>query len=406
MISGAMRGKGLGDALAKHLLKPENDEVHVVAPRGLGSPDLVGQVRELVALSLGGRTDQPVYHCHCVPDPSIADNDGARARWWSLFEGEFGLRLQPFCGAVHVKHGRRHEHRVYGVVRRDGSVCNLAWDYARREKVSRIVEFEFGLEPVPSKHARAIARELIRDGRDDVAAWLELAGMLAIERPVAPLSPQERLIQERSGIQLSTVRAAALAAWRASDDGESLRSALAEHGLRLHAGRAGPVVVDASGTVHLLTRIVGAASRAADGTRIPAPAVRARLAGISLTQTGANDGSGSLAAVGPHGASGSNSGNSAAGAGAGRLGTVRPDRGAERVAGRRGRADSRDQSTPLNRLRSLSNLQRGRLGRLVSGIDCDTEIKIEVIDKARAGLGNGQAITDMWGIGQLSAPAP
>ena len=58
MISGAVRGRGLGDALAKHLLKPENDSVEVIPPRGLGSPSLIGQMRELVALSLGGRTDQ------------------------------------------------------------------------------------------------------------------------------------------------------------------------------------------------------------------------------------------------------------------------------------------------------------------------------------------------------------
>lgn len=113
MISGATRGQGIGDALARHLLKAENERVVVVPPRGLGSTDLVQQLRELVALSAGGRTDRPVYHVHLDPDAGIADAAAARAWWWTLFETEFGLTGQPYCGVEHVKGGRAHEHRVY-----------------------------------------------------------------------------------------------------------------------------------------------------------------------------------------------------------------------------------------------------------------------------------------------------
>lgn len=286
MISGAMRGKG-GDALAHHLLKAENETVEVLTPRGLGSPDLVGQVRELVALSLGGRTDRPVYHVHADPDLEIADNDGARGRFWQLFEQEFGLGSQPMCGAVHVKHGRRHEHRVYSLVRPDGRVVDVGFDFARRERVARVVEHEFGMPgPTPSKHSRAIVRALREGGRDDVADWMEAAGATTAERPVARLSPTERLIQERTGVPLDDLRASALEAWRVSDDGDSFLAALRERGLDLREGRSGPVVVDRSGTAHLATRLVGAAARRADGTRIPAAAVKARLDGLTLKQHG------------------------------------------------------------------------------------------------------------------------
>lgn len=367
MISGAMRGKG-GDALARHLLKPENDTVEVLAPRGLGSPDLVGQVRELVALSLGGRTDQPVYHVHVDPEIGISDNAGARARWWALFEREFGLTALPYCGAVHVKHGRRHEHRVYGLVRRDGSVVDLAWDYARREKVSRVVEFEFGLAPVPSKHARGVARRLREDGRADVADWLVASGSLDAERPVAPLSPKERLIQERTGVRLADVRAAALDAWRVSEDGEGLRDALAARGLWLHAGRAGPVVVDATGAAHLLTRVIGAASRA-EGQRIPAAAVRDRLAGVALTQV----------AGGPV------------------SGKTRP---ASEPRDEGGRGAAREPQVAVYG-------PRRRVGQWpLGGLRHDQRRHLEEIDRARERLGNGLATTDMHGIGQLAPPGP
>ncbi|KQO45255.1 hypothetical protein [Methylobacterium sp. Leaf85] len=286
MISGAIRGKG-GDALAHHLLKPENEEVEVIPARGLGSPDLVSQVRELVALSLGGRTDRPVYHVHCDPDLAIEDNDGARRRFWNLFEAEFGLAGQPVCGAVHVKHGRRHEHRVYSLVRPSGAVVDVGFDFARRERVARTVEFEFGMPgPTPSKHARSIVRALREAGRGDVADWMEAAGATEAERPVARLSPQERLIEERTGVPLDDLRAAALAAWRASGDGDSFLAALRKRGLDLREGRSGPVVVDGTGTAHLATRLIGAAARRADGTRIPAAAVKARLAGLDLKQHG------------------------------------------------------------------------------------------------------------------------
>ncbi len=125
VISGAMRGKG-GRALSAHLLKAENEHVRVIEPRGLGSADLHAQLEELVVLSLGGRTDKAIYHVHVDPELTVADNPGARAMWWRLFEHEFGLAGQPYCGAEHVKHGRAHEHRCYSLVRPSGQVVDLA----------------------------------------------------------------------------------------------------------------------------------------------------------------------------------------------------------------------------------------------------------------------------------------
>ncbi|TXM92628.1 hypothetical protein [Methylobacterium sp. WL116] len=378
MISGAMRGKG-GDALARHLLKDENDSVEVIPARGLGSPDLLHQVRELVAMSLGGRTDAPCYHVHVDPEIEISDNAGARARWWTLFEKEFRLASQPYCGAVHDKHGRRHEHRVYGLVRRDGGVVDLAWDYARREKVSRIVEFEHGLPPVPSKHGRAIAKALREEGRVDVASWLEASGTLDTERPVTALSPTERLVQERTGVPLASVRAAALSAWHASEDGEGLRAALRERGLRLHAGRSGPVVHDANGTAHLLTRLIGAASKATDGARISAAAVRARLEDVTLTQAGDQaDGRGvgtalgaGQDAAGDHGGAGAGGGNGGGGAGRPSPGPERPDDGGSRP----GRGNPRH---ALSRLRGLGVVDGRALVRRLRALDARRIVELDM----------------------------
>ncbi|MGE8130064.1 relaxase/mobilization nuclease domain-containing protein [Methylobacterium sp. NPDC080182] len=412
MISGAMRGRG-GDALAKHLLKPENDSFEVIPARGLGSNDLIWQLRELVALSSAGRTDRPVYHVHVDPEGDIGDEAAARTRWWSLFEREFGLDGQAYCGAVHVKHGRRHEHRVYSLVRPSGAVVDIAWDYARREKVSRIVEFEHGLAPVPSKHARAIERALRDDGRPDVADWLVASGSTAAERPVAVLSPVERLIQERTGVTLDDVRRAALDAWRASMDGPGFEAALARHGLRLAAGRSGPVIVDGSGTPRLATRLLGAAGKRFEGSRIPAATVRARIEGLQLREvTDGHDGDHAPARrAGPGSARDRGDARPAGGRGDG-VGIRRPDRDTGRPDGGGGRRRGVRPVAALGRLRALPVAGRLRLTRRLRTLDPRLDAFIAAGERARAAIERIEeegayererawalfGVTDIWGI--------
>ncbi|MGE7157241.1 relaxase/mobilization nuclease domain-containing protein [Methylorubrum rhodesianum] len=402
MISGAMRGQGEGDALARHLMKPENDEVVVIPARGLGSPDIRGQIQELRALSLGGRTDRPIYHLHVDPEDAIQDNAGARARWWALFEAEFGLASHPYCGVEHFKKDRRHEHRVYSLVRPDGRVVDLAHDFARREKVSRVVEFEFGMPaPTPSKHARAIVKALREQGRDDVAAWMVASGTTEAARPVARLSPQERLIEERTGVPLDDLRSAALAAWRESADGPAFLAALRARGLDLREGRSGPVVVDGTGTAHLATRLVGAAARRQDGARIPAAAVKERLAGLTLTAHG--DGhDGRQAGRDPHRDPGRQAAPGSAGGGVGARGDAG---GAEHAGGAPGAHDGggrhgeRGVGDALDRLaaRPRAALLRGRL-RLMS--PASNRALAEALDgvRARTWIAVPGMATDIWGL--------
>ncbi|TXM95313.1 hypothetical protein FV223_01270 [Methylobacterium sp. WL116] len=386
MISGATRGQGLGSALARHLMKAENDQVTVIPARGLGSATLARQIQELVAGSLGGRTDRPVYHVHCDPDPGISDNVAARKRWWALFEGEFGLTGQAYCGVEHLKSDRLHEHRVYSLVRPSGAVVDLAWDYPRREKCGRIVEFEFGLSPVASKHARSILRRLRAEGRDDVAAWLEASGTAGTARPIAPLTPTERLIQDRTDVALDDVRRAALEAWRASDDAAAFIAALKAHGLGLREGRVGAVIVDASGTAHLATRVLGAAARRFEGMRIPAADVRARLADFEPKET--RHGSRDRAAprqAGP-GVGGHPGVIGAVGGRDGDVGLRRPGRDLERPhGGGRGR-DGRDPGAALGRLRALPAGRALILHRRLTALDITIARCAADVEHARSAL--------------------
>jgi len=281
VITGGTRGKGLGRALARHLLHAGN-EVRVLPARSLGGSSLHEQIREIVAQSAGGRTDRPIYHVFCSPEPSARDGAAARQAFWDLFEREFGLSGQPYCGVEHTKDGRKHEHRVYGLVLPSGKIVDLRFDYARREKCARIVEHAQGLPAVPSRHARTVSRRLHSEGRHDVAAWMEAAGTTTAPRPEAPLTPRERMVQERTDTLLDATRTATLEAWRASNDGSAFVVALRARGLDLRLGRRGPVIVDGSGAAHLTTRVIGAAARRFEGARIPAAEVQVRLAGLTL----------------------------------------------------------------------------------------------------------------------------
>lgn len=282
MISGSTRGKG-GRALSAHLLKAEADQTtHVIEPRGIVSRgDLHAQLAELVASARGSRTDRPCYHVHCDPPPAAPDSQAVLDAWWRAFESEFGL-TGAYVGAQHIKYGRKHEHRVYSLVGDDGRIIDTRNDYARRTYVSVRVAHALGLEPAPTPHARSVAHRLLQEGRHDVVEWMSKHGLIEAEKPIAPSTPEQRLQEARTGVRLADVRAAAFDAWQASTDGPSLRRELAARGLGLAMGTAGAVIVDRSGTPHALTRVIGAASRIATGERIPAAAVRARVAGLQL----------------------------------------------------------------------------------------------------------------------------
>jgi len=286
VIAGATRGTG-GRALAKHLVNRVANESNEPGPsRGLVSDpsDAYAQQRELEALQSHARTARPIHHVHLDPPPglSLQTEAAARSLFWQEYEREFGLEQAPFYSRIHVKSGRTHEHRVYGLGRADGSVVGLSFEFARREKVSRAVEVGMGLPLTAGAHNRAVIGALERDGRPEIAEAMRAAGLHEGPRPRAPTTPAQRAQSERTGIDPRTLGAAVLAAWRSSNDGAAFRSALADQGLVLAQGTKAAIVVDGAGGTHPLARMLGKESKAAEGDRIAAADVSARLAGLDL----------------------------------------------------------------------------------------------------------------------------
>ena len=280
MTGGATRGAG-GGALGRHLddVKGLNEATWPGTSRGLVSEGIQEQVAELTALASHARSRRPLYHVHA--DPSHSWIDQQWQAYWVRFETEFGLARQPFAETIHLKKGREHRHRVYSLVRLDGTCIRLDHDYSRREKIHRLVELETGERLTPGRHNRAVMAALDAEGHADAAAILRQAGLGEMERPEAAMSPRQRAQAERTGIPRSDVAIAAVAAWHASDNGSSFVAALADRGLILAQGHSVPVLIDASGNVHPLARALGKISKEA-GERITAALVAARLAGLML----------------------------------------------------------------------------------------------------------------------------
>ena len=281
MLGGATRGAG-GKVLGNHVASLKGGQlVRMGASRGLVSESIRDQVAELTDLAAHSRAARPVYHVHADPPPGAPLDQVGWDRYWVRFEAEMGLQRQAFAEQVHVKQGREHRHRQYSLVQADGTTLPLAHDHARREKVGRVTEFEEGQPLTPGAHNRAVLAALDREGRADVATAMRAAGLGMVERPRAMLTPRERSQQERTGVDPHKVALAILAAWKASDNGPAFAAALRDQNLVLAQGDKVPVVVDAQGGSHPLARTLAKASKA-EGARIPAASVTARLDGMEL----------------------------------------------------------------------------------------------------------------------------
>lgn len=279
MLSGATRGLG-GRALAKHLSSSKNESVVLGPSRGIFAPNIELQIAELTRLGSHSRTLTPLYHIHCDPPPGRPFNDVERAEFWERIEREFSFEDRPFASVIHTKNGREHEHRTYLRIKFDGTAIRLDHDYARREKVSRITEFE-RKEPFTSgAHNRAVLQAL-KVERPEIADAMSSAGLGDSPKPRAPLSPSNRAQQERTTINRNDIQAIVAEAWSKSDDGLSFQRAIEDQGLILAQGDKVALAIDASGNAHPIARLLASEAKAR-GQKLPASAVKARMNGLAL----------------------------------------------------------------------------------------------------------------------------
>ncbi|MEP3049574.1 MAG: hypothetical protein ABJL55_17115 [Roseibium sp.] len=251
----------------------------VLPSRGLAADNPLDAMRELEAISAIGRTKRPIHHVHVDP-PVGRENPELLLRHRELYEAEFGLQDAPSFSVSHEKNGRLHEHRVYTIVQENGRCIDLSWERARREKISRIIEFEFGLPMIAGRHNKAVEKALRQDGRHDVADAIVAAGIIDQPRPEA-VSPEERHIAERTGVSARSLDARVLAAWKAADSGPSFRAALEDRGIFVAQGTKTLVVLQ-DGKPESLNRVLSREAKKQGFGKISAADVKKRLSGLNI----------------------------------------------------------------------------------------------------------------------------
>jgi len=147
-----------------------------------------------------------------------------------------------------------HFHVVVSHIGPDGKALSDARSYVRIEAAARTMEVDFEEAITHSRKTKAVAAELRRIGRDDVAALLIAPAI----PPTSAMSSQTRARAERQGLDLPKAQAAVRAAWTGSDGTTAFHSALRSEGFELVPGKKpGVFIVTASGVeIGALDRIV------------------------------------------------------------------------------------------------------------------------------------------------------
>ncbi|MDE8349664.1 MAG: hypothetical protein POG74_09310, partial [Acidocella sp.] len=253
MIIGLTRGAG-GIALAFHLAdrKRQNEITLLGSNRNLFETNIEKQTLELCNLIKPSKSKKPIYHIHA--DPSKIWNNDQWKSFWNKFETEFNLENQPFVEVIHKKHDREHRHRIYSLyISATGKTINPSHDYARAEKLARIMELETDENLTPGHHTIAILN-FQPDLIDSLVSISEI-------NPGPVASPKERMQAERTGISKEKVAQAVFRSWTISDDGKSFEQALWASNLAIRQGEKAILIVDSSGNVHSLARLLNLASK-------------------------------------------------------------------------------------------------------------------------------------------------
>ncbi|MEM9090705.1 MAG: relaxase/mobilization nuclease domain-containing protein [Cyanobacteria bacterium P01_F01_bin.53] len=204
---------------------------------------------------LSSRVEKHMYHISVSPAEELDEEQWGRA-WWA-YEAEFGLSDHPFIEVTHIKKGRIHKHRVYERV--DTDTCKaieLSFTRIRNEKVSRILEHQFGHDLTVGKHNRTVIKQLAEEGQHAIVAWMRGEHAHEVERPVAEMDYQDHQQTWRTKVSKAQVKADLCEAWERTDNGAAFEAAIAEKGLLLVRGDRQTKLTDDDGTVRRVPSFV------------------------------------------------------------------------------------------------------------------------------------------------------
>lgn len=284
MIGGMVTHTG-SQALARHLLRTDENESVAIRIFGLCATDLVSALKELQLMGSDARTQKPLVHAWS--SPAIHYDDDQWQHYWDRFEREFDLLGQPFAEAQHTKIGKdgrivAHRHRVYMRITPAGRVIPMRHTAPRMEKLSRIAEFMNGEPFVSGVYNKSVIGRLSQEGYGTIADAMIAQG-LGSHRAGSVCSSDERATSDRTDdISADEVKRRIFIVLSSKTSGADLVAALAEVGLRLAQGEKAVVAVTPRGNAIPLLRGYNQIARQRGGPSMKKAELTARLAGAEL----------------------------------------------------------------------------------------------------------------------------
>lgn len=225
---------GGGKNLALHLMKDENERVHLHQIRGFASVDLEGAFQESYAMSRATKCKQHLFSLSLNPPIDADLSDKEFEKTVDRAEERLGLQGQPRAIVFHTKNGRKHAHAVWCRIDTDEmKAVQLSFSRRKMQDLSRELYREHGWT-MP----RGFVRHEERDPRNfTLAEWQQC------KRAKRDPAKTKEIFQD---------------AWTVSDSRAAFANALKAHGLILAQGdRRGHVAVDHNGEAYAVSKYVG-----------------------------------------------------------------------------------------------------------------------------------------------------
>ncbi|NHK27926.1 relaxase/mobilization nuclease domain-containing protein [Parvularcula flava] len=226
--------RGGAQDLARHLMSPENEHVHVHEISGFASDTLPGAFNEVQAISRGTRCRQFLFSLSLNPPEGKAVSDEQFEQAVTKAETRLGLTGQPRAIVFHEKEGRRHCHAVWSRIdAEEMKAIQLSYSKSKLQEVSRELYREHGWQ---------MPRGLIERGNADPRNFT--------------LDQWQQA--KRMGKHAGDLKHVLQDCWAISDSRASFEAALQDHGLKLAKGdRRGFVAVSYGGEALSLSRYIG-----------------------------------------------------------------------------------------------------------------------------------------------------
>ncbi|MEQ1864541.1 MAG: relaxase/mobilization nuclease domain-containing protein [Micropepsaceae bacterium] len=233
---------------AKHLTNAQdNERVELIELRGVAGDNVREALREMDALASGTHCRNFFYHADINP----REGERLAPEQWEqavdTLEKNLGLEGHSRFVVEHEKHGRTHRHVIWSRIDVDTmTAVSDSYDFRKHQLTARMLEHEFGQEPVPGVYDQVEGKQPKRRPK----SWETFRG-------------------KKSGIDPAQVKAEVSAVWRECDSGRAFKAAIEERGYLLCQGdRRDFCLIDQAGQDHSLARRI-------EGVK--AAEVRARL---------------------------------------------------------------------------------------------------------------------------------